>query len=86
MSAQDTERAAPAGTLRDPQVSDRLVGAIGTPPSIPRKTVATVAAHHDRDWWRLEPRRRGSDWPAVLTPHAIVMVAWRARHDPGGAA
>ena len=86
MSAQDTERAAPAGTLRDPQVSDRLVGAIGTTPSIPRETVATVAARHDRDWWRLEAHCSGSDWPAVLALHAAVIAAWRTRHDPGGAA
>jgi hypothetical protein len=48
-------------------------------------TPATVAAHHDRAWWRLEARRVGSDWPAVLALHAEVVAAWRARHDPDGA-
>jgi len=48
-------------------------------------TPATVAAHHDRAWWRIEARRVGSDWPAVLVLHAEVVTAWRARHDAGGA-
>jgi hypothetical protein len=82
MSARDTERAAPAGTLRDPQVSDRLVGAIGTPPSIPRETVATVAAHHDRDWWRIEALSGAGGPHGARCDHS----AWHPRCDPRGAA
>jgi hypothetical protein len=85
MSAQDAARAAPAGTGRDPQV-DRFVGTIDTPPSISSETAATPATYHDRDWWRFEAHCSGSDWPAVLVLHAAVIAAWRARHDPGGAA
>jgi hypothetical protein len=69
MPAQDTERAAPAATLRAPQEIDRLVGAIDTSRSTLGETAATATAHHDRDWWRLEARRAGSDtlieWKAV---------------------
>jgi hypothetical protein len=42
MSEQDDERAAPAGTLRDPHVSDRLVGAIIESPSIFLEEAATA--------------------------------------------
>jgi hypothetical protein len=71
MSAQDTERAAPAGTLRDPQVTDRLVGATSTPPSIPGKTLATVAAHHDRAQPCSSSRTAGRRRPcAALTRNA----------------
>jgi hypothetical protein len=84
MSLLESARAAPAATGRDPQVIDRLVGAISTPPTIFGETAATAAAHHDRDTWRLEAC--GSDRPALLALHAAVIAAWRARHDPGGAA
>jgi hypothetical protein len=66
MSSQESVRAAPAGTGRDPQLSDRLVGTIKTTPSTSNETATTPVTHHDRDWWRLEARRIGSDWPAVL--------------------
>jgi hypothetical protein len=86
MSFLESARAAPAATGRDPQVIDQLVDAISTPPTIFGETAATAAAHHDRDWWRLEAHCNGGDWPAVLALHAAVIAAWRTRHDPGGAA
>lgn len=81
MSSQDTKRAAPAGTERDPQVIDRLVGAIDTSPSTSGKTAATTTAHHDREWWRLEARRVGSDWPSILKTYAVAVRGWRILHD-----
>jgi hypothetical protein len=39
-------------------------------------------AYHDRDWWCIEARRLGSDWPGLLRLQAEVIAAWRARHDP----
>jgi hypothetical protein len=79
-------RAAPAVTGRDPQAIDRHGRAINLPNNTASTEPATVAAHHDRAWWRVEARRVGSDWPAVLALHAAVVAAWRARHDYGGAA
>jgi len=38
--------------------------------------------HHDRAWWRVEARRLGSDWPAILRLQVEVVAGWRARHDP----
>jgi hypothetical protein len=38
--------------------------------------------HHDRNWWRAEARRLGSDWPGILAVQAEVIARWRARHDP----
>jgi len=81
MSAQDKKRAVPADTVRDPQVIDRLVGAIDTPPSTSGKTAATTTAHHDREWWRVEAHRKGSDWPSILNTHAAAVRAWRILHD-----
>jgi hypothetical protein len=81
MSPQDTKRAAPAGTVRDPQEIDRLVGAIDTPPSTSDETAATTTAHHDREWWRVEARRVGSDWPSILNTYAAAVRSWRILHD-----
>ena len=81
MSAQDTKRAAPASTVRDPQVIDRLVGAIDTSPSTSGKTAATTTAHHDREWWRLEAHHLGSDWPSILNTYAAAVRGWRILHD-----
>ena len=75
-------------TGRDPQVTDRAGGAINVGSSTPQHTAATAAAFRDRDWWRAEALRVGSDWPSVLASHAAVVAAWRRRHDAnyGGAA
>jgi hypothetical protein len=81
MSTQDTKRAAPAATVRDPQVIDRLVGAIDTSPSTSSETAATTTAHHDREWWRVEARRAGSDWPSILNTIAAAVRGWRILHD-----
>jgi hypothetical protein len=81
MSAQDTKRAAPAGTVRDPQVIDRLVGAIDTSPSTSGETAATTTAHHDREWWRVGARRLGSAWPSILKTYAVAVRGWRILHD-----
>ena len=83
MSAQDMERAASGATVRDPQVIDPLVGAIDTSPSTSGETAATTAAHHDREWWRVEARRMGSDWPSILNTYAAAVRAWRILHDVG---
>jgi putative DNA primase/helicase len=64
MLSKESTRAPPAGIRRDPQ-DDRLVGAIGTPPSIPNETAATSAA--SRNSWRLEARRSRADWRTELT-------------------
>jgi hypothetical protein len=80
MLAQDTKRAAPAATVRDPQVIDRLVGAID---STSGETAATTTAHHDREWWRVEVRRLGSDWPSILKTYAVAVRGWRILHDVG---
>jgi hypothetical protein len=37
---------------------------------------------HDREWWRVEARGHGSDWPGILRLHAEVVAVWRSRHDP----
>lgn len=83
MSAHDTKRVAPADTVRDPQVIDRLVGAIDTSPSTSGETAATTAAHHNRDWWRVEAGIVGSDWPSILNTIAATVRAWRILHDVG---
>jgi hypothetical protein len=43
----------------------------------------------DRDWWRAEAHRVGSDWSdllarygAVLAGYGAIITAWRERHDP----
>jgi len=82
MLAVDGLRAAPAATGRDPQVTDRLSGAIENSPNTAGRDRATDAPHRDRAWWRAEARRVGSDWFAVLALHASVVATWRARHDP----
>jgi hypothetical protein len=71
MQAPQRGRAAPAATERDPQV-DRLVGTIKWSSSTFGETAATAVAHHDRDWWRIETRRVGSDWSGLLALHAAV--------------
>jgi hypothetical protein len=61
---------------------DRVGSAIEIGNSTPQHATATVAAFHDRNWWRVEARRVGSDWGGVLAVHAKVVAAWRRRHDP----
>jgi hypothetical protein len=78
----DAARAAPAATGRDPQLIDRLGGAIGIPRSTDHPNAATAAAFHEREWWRAEARRVGSDWPGILALHATMVAAWRRQHDP----
>ena len=88
MLATDAARATPAATGRDPQVSDRAGGTIDFGSSTTQHAAATVAACHDRNWWRTEGRRVGSNWPGILALHAEVVAAWRRRRDPdyGGVA
>jgi hypothetical protein len=74
-------RAAPAGTGRDPRITDRLSGAIEIiSTSTAGHAAATDAAHHDRAWWRAEARRLGSDLPGVLALHVEVVNTWQRRH------
>jgi len=82
MQRIDAARAAPAATGHDPLQIDRLGGAIGILRSTHHPNAAMAAAFHDRNWWRAEARRAGSDWPGVLAPHAAIVAAWRRRHDP----
>jgi hypothetical protein len=77
MPLHESARAAPAGTERDPQV----IGAIDTSPSTSGETAATTTAHHDREWWRVEARRVGSDWPSILNTYAAAVRSWRILHD-----
>jgi hypothetical protein len=49
----------------------------------PRATqVGGAASAHDRNWWRSEARRLGSDWAGILALHAAVVTAWWKRHEP----
>jgi hypothetical protein len=80
MSAQDTERSAPAGTRHNPQ-DDRLLGTINASNTTSSEAAATAVAHHDRDWWRDESARLGSDWRSLLALLDAVIAARRARHD-----
>src|SRR5262249_1110256 len=55
----------------------------GTSPRTSGKTAATINGHHDREWWRVEAHRVGSDWPSILNTHAAAVRAWRILHDFG---
>src|SRR5438034_1214642 len=74
-------RPAPAETGREPRVTDRLGGTIDLTNSTLAAQTATSPIYRDRDWWRAEARGRASDWSGVLALHAVVVAAWRARHD-----
>jgi hypothetical protein len=74
-------RPAPAATGREPRRTDRHSGAIDSQNNITQHPAPTAAAFGDRDWWRAEARRVGSDWSGVLALHAAVVAAWRRRHD-----
>jgi hypothetical protein len=63
MSAQESARAAPAGTGRDPQ-DDRLVGAITTASSTSVEIAAT-AAHPNGGWWGGGAARVGDVTPQI---------------------
>ena len=83
MLATDAARAAPAGTRRGPRITNRHSGAIEIiSANTASHAAATDAAHHERAWSREEAHQVGSDWPAVLRLHAVVVAAWRARHRP----
>jgi hypothetical protein len=81
MSEQDTKSAAPAGIVYDPQVIDRLVGTIGTSRTTSGKTAATITGHRDREWWRVEACRIGSDWRSILKTIAGAVRGWQILHD-----
>jgi hypothetical protein len=36
----------------------------------------------DRDWWRREVERFGSDWRGVIALHTAAVMSWRFHHDP----
>jgi hypothetical protein len=55
MFAKNAARAAPAGTGRDPRVTDRHSGAIEIIPASTAGHAAATDAHHHRAWWRAEP-------------------------------
>jgi hypothetical protein len=76
-------RVAPAANGRHPQEINRADNTIGIGNSRTQQDSATVNASLDRNWWRAEARRIGSDWPNVLALHAAVVAALRKRHDPG---
>ena len=82
MSGVNAARPAPAPAEREPRKTDRAGQHDHNRDSTLPHTVATVAAHHDRAWWRLEARRVGSDWSGVLALQAEMVARWRARHDP----
>jgi hypothetical protein len=60
----------------------QIISPLGAGPGAETRTVAGIAAVHDRKWWRIEARRVGSDWDSILALHATVIASWRAKHDP----
>ncbi len=52
------------------------------PRNLDRASYDLGHVRHDRAWWRVEARRRGSDWAGILRLHAEVVATWRTRHDP----
>jgi len=85
MLSINAARPASAAAEREPRIIDRARQRDQIRSTTVPNTTARAAAHHDRAWWRLEARRVGSDWPAVLALHAAVVAAWRARQDKDAA-
>jgi hypothetical protein len=76
MSAQDTERAAPAGTGRDPQVNDRRLHAINIILSTAHTRTTTGAVDH--------VVMRGGGM--LYSLDVALVLKWRTSHNSEGAA
>jgi len=82
MLAVNVARPATVVAEREPRRTDRAGQHDYIRDSTVPHTIAIVAAHHDRPWWRSEARRTSSDWSGVLALHGEVIACWRARYDP----
>jgi hypothetical protein len=43
-----------------------------------------VVICRDRQWWRAEARRAGTDWDSIIAQHLEVLRRLRIRHNPDG--
>jgi hypothetical protein len=63
MCSLEGARATPAAAECDPQVVDRLGGSINEAPTT--AGTSTASLHRDREWWKAESARIGTNWQSI---------------------